>query len=244
MSIVGTNANQAKYKKDHDPRCPSCTVRTETCAHVLLCEEEGQVDALRASIELIDKWMRDAGTDNGLRCCIIEYAQGRGGRTMEEIARNRGQRIQTFALSQDKIGWRRFMEGMISKEAIPIQQNYATINGSALTTKEWMRGVITKLMEATHGQWLYRNVQVHDSVTGIEATLRKEEIQRLIEDQIELGGEGLENEDKYLLEINLEDLSTTSGDTQTYWLLAIRAAREARILREREDATMTARNTA
>ena len=107
-----------------------------------------------------------------------------------------------------------------------------------------MRGVITKLMEATHRQWLYRNVQVHDSVTGIEATLRKEEIQRLIEDQIELGGEGLANEGKYLLEINLEDLSTTSGDTQTYWLLAIRAAREARILREREVETTTASNTA
>ena len=74
------------------------------------------------------------------------------------------------------------MEGMISKEAILLQAIYAMINGSALTMKEWMRGVITKLTETTHGQWLYRNVQVHDSVTGIEATLRKEEIQRLIED--------------------------------------------------------------
>ena len=40
----------------------------------------------------------------------------------------------------------------------------------------------------------------------MEATARKEEIQRFIEDQIELGEEGLEEKDHYLLEVNLEDL--------------------------------------
>ena len=123
------------------------------------------------------------------------------------------------------------MEGMISKEAREIQTSYANICGSALSATEWTKGVVVKLLEVTHGQWLYRNVQVYDTVTGTEATLRKEELQRLIEEQIELGGEGLEENDKYLLEINLEDLSTTSGETQTYWLLAIRAAREGRRLR-------------
>ena len=95
---------------------------------------------------------------------------------------------------------------------------------------KWSRGLVVKLLETTHGQWLYPNVQVHDSMMGVNATLRKEELQSLIEDQLELGEEGLEEEDKYLLEINLDDLTTTSGETQTYWLLAIRAAREARIL--------------
>ncbi len=123
------------------------------------------------------------------------------------------------------------MEGMISKEVLPIQQSYADISGSALSSADWTKGVVVKLLEVTHGQWLYRNVQVHDSITGTEATLRKEELQQLIEEQIELGGEGLEDNDKYLLEINLDDLSTTSGETQTYWLLAIRAAREGRRLR-------------
>ena len=93
-------------------------------------------------------------------------------------------------------------------------------------------------MEITHGQWLYRNVQVHDSQSGVLATLRKEELQKLIEEQIELGGEGLDDDDKFLLEINLEDLETTSGETQEYWLLAILAARDARILREQEQSEL------
>ena len=67
---------------------------------------------------------------------------------------------------------------------------------------------------------------------GVNATLKKEELQQLIEDDLELGEEGLEDEDKYLLEINMDDLATASGETQTYWLLAIRAARDARVLQE------------
>ena len=159
---------------------------------------------------------------------------------MEDIARGKGQRLERLASSQDKIGWRRFMEGMITKEIPIVQKSYADISGSALSSVDWSTGLVTKLLETTHGQWLYRNVQVHDSVTGVDATQRKEELQRLIEEQIELGGGGLEEEDKYLLEINLEDLATTNGEVQTYWLLAIRAARDARTLRENEISITTA----
>ena len=106
------------------------------------------------------------------------------------------------------------------------------INGSKMTLAAWGRGLVTKLLEVTHGHWIYRNTQVHVFLTRLHATHRKEEIKILIEDQIEMGGGGLEESDKYLFEINLEDLETTSGETQEYWLLAIKSAREAHILRE------------
>ena len=88
-----------------------------------------------------------------------------------------------------------------------------------------------KLLEVTHGQWLYRNVHVHGAVAGLAATARKEEIQQLIEDQIDLGEEGLDPRDYYLLEVNLEDLETTSGEEQQYWLLQLQAARRESQLR-------------
>ena len=99
MNIAGTNARQAIYKKDHDPSCPSCTIYSETCEHVLLCEEEGRVEALHLSISLMDRWMRDVGSDNGLRCCIVEYARSRGCRTMEDITLGKGQQFQRLGLS-------------------------------------------------------------------------------------------------------------------------------------------------
>ena len=72
-------------------------------------------------------------------------------------------------------------------------------------------------------------------VGGLEAVKRKQELQSEIECQIELGGEGLGKQDKYLLEINLEDLEHSSGEDQYYWLLAIQSVREDKALKVREE---------
>ena len=119
------------------------------------------------------------------------------------------------------------MEGMVAKEMRQIQDTYSKVEGSAISLVSWTTGLVIKLLEITHGQWLYRNIQVHDKVSGTLATLRKEEIQMEIEEQQALGSEGLMEEDCHLGECNLGDLEDTSGITETYWLLAIKAAREA-----------------
>jgi hypothetical protein len=48
--------------------------------------------------------------------------------------------------------------------------------------------LVVKLLECTHGLWLYRNLHVHDSLAGAATTARKEEIQQFIEDQLDMGG--------------------------------------------------------
>jgi hypothetical protein len=122
------------------------------------------------------------------------------------------------------------MEGMVCNGLQEIQTTYSVIEGSNVTLEKWTAGVITKLLEATHGQWLYRCIQIHDRIKGTQATLWKEELQKEIEAQQEMGYDGLLNEDQFLAEVNLEDLESTSGEQQEYWLVAICAAREASLL--------------
>ncbi len=93
------------------------------------------------------------------------------------------------------------MEGMISKNIELLQQEYATVYGMKLLLSAWSRGLITKLLEVTHGQCIYRNPLVHDRMAGILATQKKEELHAAIEAQQELGPEGLAEEDKFLLEV-------------------------------------------
>ena len=90
-------------------------------------------------------------------------------------------------------------EGMILSEALVIQADFFDLGGCLLSLDTWAKGLAIKLLEATHGQWLYRNMLVHDTVSGLKAVERKEELQREIEDQIELGGAGLDEQDRYLL---------------------------------------------
>ncbi len=184
--------------------------------------------------------MQEVDTDPDLLDCIAEYAYARGGRTMVEICHGLGEIYLQMAQDQDKIGWRRFMEGMISTWMREIQCLHHISEGTRTSPERWAQGLTLKLLEATHGQWLYRNVQIHDSVSGTEATLRKESIQREIEEQMELGEAGLLEEDNWMLEVNLGDLENTSGEQEQYWLVAIKAARVAAALtRQSEQAPRT-----
>jgi hypothetical protein len=65
-----------------------------------------------------------------------------------------------------------------------------------MSLDKWSSGLITWLLEITHGQWLYRNFIIHDPLSGIIATGKKEELILEIERQWELGGAGLLEEDK------------------------------------------------
>jgi hypothetical protein len=51
---------------------------------------------------------------------------------------------------------------------------------------------------------------------------------RAVSQLLIIGGEGLDKDDMFLLEINLDDLlDSSTRDDQEYWLLALQAAREA-----------------
>ncbi len=67
-------------------------------------------------------------------------------------------------------------------------------------------------------------------MAGTKATLRKEDIQREIERQLELGTAGLLEENQWMMEVNLGDMESTMGKQEEYWLMAIKAAREAATL--------------
>ena len=119
------------------------------------------------------------------------------------------------------------MEGMISIEMRSLQETHSMLRGCNTSASLWGPGLVTRLLEITHGQWLYRCVQIHDKTQGTLITNRKENLQRQIEEEMDKGWDDLLEEDQYLAEINLEDLEVSNGERQEYWLLSIRAARAA-----------------
>jgi hypothetical protein len=142
-------------------------------------------------------------------------------------------------LSQDKIGLRWFLKGMISKEITVVQRQFNALNGSCMSLKKWSSGLITRLLEIAHGQWLYQNYIVHDPASGAIATARKEGLLLDIEHQRKLGDAGLLEEDKYLAKVNLEEMELSLGERQHYWLLAIQTAQNAKILQEQRESQPT-----
>jgi hypothetical protein len=86
---------------------------------------------------------------------------------------------------------------------------------------------ITKLLQITHRQLIYRCVLGHDRTAGTLVNQHKAELLGEITKQLSMGMESLMEDDKYLLECSLMHIVTTNGKQQEYWLLEIQAAREA-----------------
>jgi hypothetical protein len=210
--------------------CPSCAQVPKTRAHILFCSNEGHVDAMMKSIDLLSSWMVEVDTDTDLYECILEYAKGRGTITMSDICQGMDSWFRRMTRDQDEIYWQRFMEGMVTKGLQEIQMTYSVVDGSNVSPKQWTTGVIIKQLKITHSQWFYWYTQVHDRIQGTQATLQKEELQKEIEAQQEMGYDGLLKEDQYLAEVNLDDLENSSGEQQEYWLVVIPTAWEAGLL--------------
>lgn len=232
MGIAGTFKFRSRYEQEMDPMCPSCQVEEEDCGHILRCREEGRVAALVASLDALEEWLEETDTDPILVEGIMSFLRGRGEGSLEDSFIGYPREYRTLGMRQDRIGWRRFMEGMIVADFRRLQIRHLRRQGLRNSGDKWAREFIIKLLECTHGQWLYRNVVVYDQLAGTEQVRRKEEVRAEIIQQLELGGDTLREEDQYLLDINLGDMETGGFRQQEYWLRTIQAARIAKQISE------------
>ena len=91
----------------------------------------------------------------------------------------------------------RFREGMASNEAVSIQAECVDLGCCTLFLDAWTKDLTVKLLEVTHSQWLYHNMQVYNTVDDSKAAQKKKWLQRLIEDQNQtIGDEGLDEQDR------------------------------------------------
>ncbi len=226
LGVAGTMKFLA-HQDGHDPICPSCQACEETCTHVARCPEAGRMEAFSQAVVELSRWMNENKTHPNLVSVISEYAQGQGKTHYIECAGDLPPVIREFAVSQDKIGWGNFIVGMISTKFLDIQDSYLRVRGLAGSSEKWAMGLITQLLQVTHGQWIYRCVLVHDRTTGTLVNQHKTALLEEITKQLLMGAESLMEDDKFLLECNLSDIVTTSSKQQEYWLLAIQAAQKA-----------------
>ena len=86
------------------------------------------MEAFQLCTTALERWFDEADTDLDLTDSIVEYVRRRGTVTMEEAIIDAPPRFRHMALSQDTIGWRWFLEGMISTEITQIQWQYIAVN--------------------------------------------------------------------------------------------------------------------
>ena len=123
--------------------------------------------------------------------------------------------------------------GMVSHKLLAIQSTHFHTGGKSYSATRWIAGLITQLLQVVHTQWIYRCILVHDRTTGVLISTHNADLLKEIEHQLSLGPDDLAEEDRFLLECNFNNITSTSGEAQGYWLLGIQGAREASHIRRK-----------
>jgi hypothetical protein len=83
------------------------------------------------------------------------------------------------------------------------------------------------LMQALHCQWIFCNFMLHDRQWGYLQLNQRRDLLRKLDTLIDTPSDDIPKESRYLLELDYSTLYSASFKRQSYWALAMEAARQA-----------------
>jgi len=115
---------------------------------------------------MTDAWMRQNDhTDPELAYWIKKYLLFRGTRSFTLLVTEGGfgsLDVRFAAVGQDMIGWTDFLHGKVSIEIASIQKLHCMSSPACqLTGNDWMKAIITHLLQMSHSHWIFRNYTLH-----------------------------------------------------------------------------------
>ena len=93
-----------------------------------------------------------------------------------------------------------------------------------MTAKRWARGLITKLLQMTHKQWLIRNAKVHIKRKGDLTNEEHDDLLQKMEKLLWTDPEHLLSDDRHLLEEDFDALGQASTLDQQLWVAEVEVA--------------------
>lgn len=220
--FCGTQYMVARWDSSRDGRCPNCGAK-EKAQHLMQCPDADRTRLLEVMADDFGRWLSTNHGHPELVYWIPRYIKLRGTRRLEEMPRLT-HAFQLVARSQDLIPWRSFMEGKVATALFRLQEHYLTVSPSRLTIASWARQFLSRLLQITHAQWVFRNVTLHDTATGYLVERKREEILCEIDTLAHTDPADIPESRRYLLEIDFTALHRSPIDTQSYWLLSMKSA--------------------
>ncbi len=218
----GTNRMLSRFPKTATReavknRCPSCGCFDESTKHITRCRHPGRSSVFAESIESLDQWMRCQDTNPEVVYLFRTFLLGRGTRTMTSILRP-GSRLRLVAQHHDRLGWDNFLEGRICALWVELRARDLKERKLEQSADHWARGLMRRLLEIVHQQWLYRNATVHmklkDGITSAQHIL----ILKRIEECLEIDPEELLKKNKDLLYADFTQLAIGPVKNKLEWI--------------------------
>jgi hypothetical protein len=110
------------------------------------------------------------------------------------------------------------------------------MSNNFLNGSDWTKQFISKVLQITHSQWIYRNISLHNRQQGYLRNKQLEDLLQEITELSDLSPDKVPESCQFLLEVNFTDLTSSHLETQWYWTLPNNTALTARQLERKRGA--------
>jgi hypothetical protein len=133
------------------------------------------------------------------------------------------------ALEQDEVGWQNVVEGKISKHWGYLQLLYYHDLHSKQSVDRWTLGLVSHLLELTHGMWVHQNGIDHViDEQGLPIHLAVD-IKATIHEEFCKGTNGLARHDFHFIRHGQDNIMSLSAADKQGWLRGIQLAQDSGI---------------
>jgi hypothetical protein len=220
----GVGVTLMKWKLQTDDLCPRCQ-QTENTDHVLHCTARGSTDIWMTYVHALDTVLAGSATPDALRIALLSRLSLWHSHLAFPVDPSWPTPLRDLLLSQDSIGWRPFLEGLVSTHWIP----YITTHFRSIRSKKCPKRWLTKVLRSAHSiawhLWQHRNNILHriDQPREVAAT-------ELLQDNIMIeytrGPQDLPIADHHHFRRPLLSILSSSKTYQQAWYLNVTTARQ------------------
>ena len=214
-----------EWKLRYKDNCPFCGKPKENTKHILHCNHDEVSKVWEEKISQLDKRLLKIKTYYRLRKAIIqELRYWRKFKSPSNIVWYDDE-LKAAIIEQRNIGWKFFLEGLISNKMTKYQQDYYEYNEDKRKGSKWTRSIIKEGWNILHDVWLHRNKKLHekDIIQEMEGL---PVLEKAISKECNIGLSRLPMQEfSHFFRIKREDMEKSSIDTKKDWLATIKAAR-------------------
>jgi len=221
--FCGTNRQLSRIHTDVKNVCPSCGRRDESTRHITRCRDAGRTAMFSQSVTEIVSWLESKRTDPTLVSLFQQYLLGRGTVRMQSLV-GRDSRFHQAARFHDQLGWDNFVEGRLCILWVHHRESDIERWDLRSTAESWAKGLIHRLLELTHRQWIYRNTAVHFVTEGGLTAGQHDRLMSRVEDFAAVDPADLLPEDKALLEVDFDQLGDGTAREKQFWVAEMASA--------------------
>ena len=154
---TGTGKNMKRWNLRYEGYCPFCKYENEDTSHILQCQHDHQNSLWKKlNIEYESK-LQKLQTNFYLRRTIMREIEAWRKKYPPPPLHYADSQLIIAIKEQRELGWKAFLEGLISKKIIDYQQKYYTETNSKLSIKTWCHRTIRYNWKLILELWDSRN---------------------------------------------------------------------------------------